>query len=391
MQTYTMLTAYFYILLLFGCVNSNSTQQQNNSASSGENFQVEILAENLEVPWGMDFLPDGRLIFNERPGYINILDLQTKQVKRILTRDIRDRAEGGLLGLAVDPDFNNSKYIFIYETIETGNRIVRLKLENDILTEDKILIDKIPHAMFHDGGILRFGPDGYLYAGTGDARDPNSAQDLKSYAGKILRMDKNGNAPTDNPFENLIYSYGHRNVQGLCWDNNKNMYASEHGPSGELNGWCCNDEINTIYKGQNYGWPYVIGDDKKENTILPKEHSGKDTWAPGGIVYVDDFNEKEKNIGSLVTACLRDEKLLQIYISIGDATISKQSTETLSDKQPLVTIIDKHEIELLEGDYGRLRNIITASDGSLIFCSSNKDGRGSPDKSDDKIYRMKMK
>ncbi|MBC8173768.1 MAG: PQQ-dependent sugar dehydrogenase, partial [Chitinophagales bacterium] len=186
-----------------GCASSSQQKDTQTEEINSNDEQVEILAEGLDVPWGMDYLPDGRLIFSERSGDISILDQQTKQIKKILTRDIADRAEGGLLGLAVDPAFTNSKYVFIYETIKSGNRIVRLKLENDVLTEDKILVDSMPHAMFHDGGIIRFGPDGYLYAGTGDARDPNSAQDLKTYSGKILRMDKDGNAPKDNAFNNL--------------------------------------------------------------------------------------------------------------------------------------------------------------------------------------------
>lgn len=353
------MTVYFFIIsFLFACANSNSSQQNNSQSSStpAEN-EVEILAENLVVPWGISFLPDGRLIFSERNGYISILNLQTKELKKVGERDIRDRAEGGLLGLAVDPDFTNSKFVFIYETIGTGNRVVRLKLENDLLTEDKILVDSIPHAWFHDGGILCFGPDGYLYAGTGDARDPESSQDLKSYAGKILKMDKEGNAPADNPFGNLIYSYGHRNVQGICWDKNGTMYASEHGPSGELNGWCCHDELNKIEKAGNYGWPFVIGNSKKEGTILPLSHSGNDTWAPGGIAIQN---------GKLYMACLRGERLIEF-------NLEKNNTQN----------------DLFTDSLGRLRNIIITPNGSLLFCSSNRDGRGNADKTDDKIYILR--
>lgn len=349
----------FLLLLLSACGNSNSTQQQKilTEHNTTENSH-EILAQNLEVVWGMDFLPDGRLIFNERPGFINILNTKTKELKKIGEREIKDRAEGGLLGLAVDPDFINSKNIFIYETIQTGNRIVRMKLENDVLTEDKILVDSIPHALFHDGGILCFGPDGFLYAGTGDARVPESAQDLKSYAGKILRMDTEGNAPADNPFGNLIYSFGHRNVQGICWDKNGTMYASEHGPSGELNGWCCHDELNKIEKGGNYGWPFVIGSTKKEGTILPLAHSGNDTWAPGGIVIHND---------KLYMACLRGERLIEF-------DLQKNYTQN----------------HIFRNVLGRLRNIIVSPQGSLIFCSSNRDGRGNADKTDDKIYELML-
>ncbi|MFI5172615.1 MAG: PQQ-dependent sugar dehydrogenase, partial [Chitinophagales bacterium] len=199
-------------LMLLGCSSKNTSPAE--ATPSSVPLQAEILAQDLKVPWGMDILPDGRLLFNEREGNVNILSLETKEIKILLTRDIADRAEGGLLGLAVDPQFESNHYIFIYETAESGNRIVRLIFENEILREDKIIVDGIQKKLFHDGGILKFGPDGYLYAGTGDAREPKSAQDKNNLSGKILRMDRDGNAPADNPFNNLVYSYGHRNVQG---------------------------------------------------------------------------------------------------------------------------------------------------------------------------------
>ena len=344
------------ILILFlNCSSNRSGQQQTLTEPSG--VDVEIIVQNLEVPWGMGFLPDGRLLFNERTGNINLLDLKSGNKIILMKREIWDRAEGGLLGLAIDPEFAENHFIFIYETVESGNRIVRLKFENEILTEDKILLDGIPKKLFHDGGIIKFGPDGFLYAGTGDARTPENAQDLNSLSGKILRMDRHGVIPLDNPFQNYVWSYGHRNVQGLCWDKNGNMFSSEHGPSGELNGWCCHDELNIIQKGGNYGWPFVIGDMKKENTISPIAQSGDDTWAPGGIEF---FN------GKIYIACLKGEKIL-----IADAA-DKKITDTL-----------------FAGKYGRLRNIIKTPEGDLIFCSSNQDGRGNPLEGDDKIYRMK--
>lgn len=354
--------------LLFNC----SSQKKPNPAAQKVIMPQtpEVLAQNLEVPWGMGLLPDGRLMFNERPGRISVVDLKTKEVALLLTRDISAKAEGGLLGLAVDPDFATSRYIFIYETVESGNRIVRLKFENEILSQNKILLDSIPKKLFHDGGIISFGPDGYLYVGTGDARDPNSAQDLTSNAGKILRMDKEGNIPADNPFKNYIWSYGHRNVQGLCWSPDGTMFATEHGPSGELNGWCCHDEVNIIVKGNNYGWPKVIGDDIATGTILPFAHSGDDTWAPGGIIYMDNFNEEDDNIGNIIFACLRGERLVQFNV----------------DKNH--SLINKNESQLFPEIYGRLRNIILAPDGSIIFCTSNEDGRGKPEKNDDRIMIM---
>lgn len=355
MKLFALLSA--SVILFLHCSSNRPGQPVSHDFVAAP--EMKILAQNLEVPWGMGFLPDGRLVFNERTGRITILDLKTGNKILLMEREIWDRAEGGLLGLAVDPQFNQNHFIFIYETIESGNRIVRLKFENEILTEDKILLDSIPKKLFHDGGILKFGPDGFLYAGTGDARTPENAQDINSLSGKILRMNRNGEIPSDNPFNNYVWSYGHRNVQGLCWDTNGNMFASEHGPSGELNGWCCHDELNAIQKGGNYGWPFVIGDMQKEKTILPIAHSGEDTWAPGGIEF---YNDK------IVVACLRGEKILSFDISNSNAI---------------------HADTLIDDKYGRLRNILTTPDGDLIFCSSNRDGRGDAQEGDDKIYLLK--
>ncbi|MBP9221705.1 MAG: PQQ-dependent sugar dehydrogenase, partial [Chitinophagales bacterium] len=150
-------------------------------------------------------------------------------------------------------------------------------------------------------------------------------------------------------------------------------FATEHGPSGELNGWCCHDEVNVIVKGNNYGWPKVIGDDIATGSILPFAHSGEDTWAPGGIIYVDDFNEQNKEIGCIIFACLRGERLVQFDIN---------------KNQTITSPINKDEKQLFPQNYGRLRNIILAPDGSIVFSTSNEDGRGNAEKNDDRIMIM---
>ena len=350
---------YFALLFSLSCRSANRTTAMQETTSDSP----EIAAQDLQIPWGMDLLPDGRILLNERPGRINVLDLKTHTIKNLAQRDIWNRDEGGLLGLAVDPDFSATHYFFIYETIESGNRIVRMKMENDAVTEDKILVDSIPRQKFHDGGILRFGPDGYLYAGTGDAREPQNGQNLLTLAGKVLRMDKDGNIPADNPFHSYVWSYGHRNIQGFCWDDKGNMYASEHGPSGEINGWCCHDELNKIEKGKNYGWPLVIGNDTHDGVTIPLCQSGDDTWAPGGIAFVKNKNGG----GGIYMACLRGEKILVLNSSDGYKSI--------------------HE-KLFEEEFGRLRNILLLPNGDLLFGTSNRDGRGNPKSGDDKIYRV---
>ncbi len=363
-----LLIALPYVLLSESCMQSDGRHANNAHPSKG--YVIDVVAENLDVPWGMDFLPDGRLLFNERPGEINILDLKTGDVEALMRRNEMAGAEGGLLGLAVDPDFEKTHRVFIYETTQTENRIVRLLFIDNVLTEDSVIVKNIPKAMFHDGGILRFGPDGFLYAGTGDATNPHNAQDLQTLAGKILRMDTEGNAAAGNPFGNLIYSYGHRNVQGIAWDDEGNMYATEHGPSREISNWCCHDEINKIIPGGNYGWPHVIGSDTGARWIAPALHSGDATWAPGGLAFVKASNEEGLET-TFIAACLRGSKLIAFNTSGDTASI----TEILFD-----------------GTYKRLRNIIAAPDGSFLFCSSNMDGReASPLANDDKIYRLQFK
>ena len=204
-----------------------------------EGFKTEVLAENLDTPWAIGFLPDGGGIFTERHGKVSILN--NGEIKAVANINVSEVSESGLLGIAVDPEFYRNNFVYVYYTYEKGNRVSRFILK-DRLEEEFVLIDNIPNARFHDGGRLKFGPDGKLYITTGDATVPSSAQDINSLAGKILRMDKEGTIPKDNPFSNYVYSYGHRNPQGLAWRPvSKQLYASEHGPTK-------NDEISLIVK-----------------------------------------------------------------------------------------------------------------------------------------------
>jgi aldose sugar dehydrogenase len=361
MKVYVLLLLCF---LLHACRPAPGNSQQQRLPE--QHFQQEeVVLDNLEVPWGMDQLPDGSLLFTERNGAIYHTDSNFANKRLIGTRKIDNPAEGGLLGLAVDPDYAKTNFIFIYETVVTGNRVVRLRFDSLQLTDETILVRGIPKAKYHDGGALRFGPDGYLYVGTGDARQPNLAQDTSSLAGKILRMTRDGEPAPGNPFGTLVYSYGHRNVQGLAWDADGQLFASEHGPSGEINGWCCHDELNKIVKGGNYGWPLVIGNDTCTGCILPVAHSGNDTWAPGGMVFVQNEGPAALQ-GKLVVACLRGKKLLVF--------------------QPGVPLPEQ---VLFDGTYKRLRNVIQLADGDLLMATSNRDGREAfPDKMDDRIIRI---
>ena len=311
--------------------------------------KAEILVQDLDTPWAIDFLPDGRMIFTERPGRVSLFDRgETRVIGYINTSE---ESESGLLGIAVDPEFNENNFIYAYYTHEQGNRVSRFIL-NDTLTNELILLDGIPNARFHDGGRIKFGPDGKLYVTTGDATEPSSAQDVNSLAGKILRMDKDGKVPADNPFGNYAYSYGHRNPQGIAWHPaSKELYSSEHGPTR-------NDEINIIEKRGNYGWPQecdVTSGDYKNPIICYSEF----TLAPSGIAL---HNNK------LYIAGLRGAQLRRI-------TLGEDGRTALKEEEVL-------------GSFGRIRDVVER-DGYLYIATSNRDGRGIPRLNDDKILKVK--
>lgn len=317
------------------------------------------IAQNLSIPWSIEFLPDGDLLVTERTG--NLLRIgnngQTFPISGVVTE-----GEGGLLGVALHPDFTDNNYVYLYSTTreEDGlkNRIERYELQNNELSNRTSIINGIPGASYHDGGELAFGLDGKLYAGTGDAGVTELAQDTSSLAGKILRLNDDGTIPNDNPFNNPVYSYGHRNVQGFTWDDEGNMWATEHGPSGVQSGY---DELNLIEPGNNYGWPLVRGDDTGEGLIPPIAHSGSDeTWAPGGIAYAD---------GSLYFMGLRGSRIYQ-------ADIKSQGSVELTTH--------------FADEFGRLR-ATSVRENTLYFSTSNTDGRGTPQENDDKIYAVPLK
>jgi len=312
--------------------------------------QAEVMAENLEVPWAMAFLPDGRMIFTERPGRVSILE--GKQVKMVANINTTSAGESGLLGVAVDPNFNQNRYIYLYYTSGSFNRVSRFEL-GEKLENETILIDNIPAAQIHDGGRLKFGPDGKLYITTGDASQRELAQDTNSLAGKILRMNPDGSIPSDNPFGNYVYSYGHRNPQGIAWGSNDLMYASEHGQSS-------NDEINIITRGSNYGWPNIEGNQTAPGIVSPLRAFTEFTLAPSGLAYYQ---------GSLYLAGLRGNQLRQVKLSADGRSVIGE--------------------EALFQDLGRIRDVVE-HDGYLYISTSNRDGRGIPKSGDDRIIRFKI-
>ncbi len=315
------------------------------------------LAKKLEIPWALDFLPDGSIIFTERPGRIRLIHAQEGLLPEpLLTIDeVAHRGEGGLLGIAVHPDFTNNHFIYVYYTYQDNNnlanRVVRFRKENETFLDKKIIIDNIPAAAIHNGGRIRFGPDGLLYITTGDASSPDSAQDRNSLAGKILRLKDDGTAPLDNPFPGSpVYTFGHRNPQGLAWDAQGRLWATEHGSNAT-------DELNLIEPGNNYGWPIIRGDEKIRGLEVPVIHSGGETWAPSGLAFLD---------GALFFAGLRSQSLYEAVI------------------ENKTVILRRH----LNKNFGRLRDVVVGPDNLLHLLTSNRDGRGIPAADDDQIIRI---
>jgi len=330
--------------------------ENENTETVEPRVALEVIAEGLTVPWEVLFLPDGELLVTERPGRVVLLP----SGRLFEVDDVSSTGEGGLLGAVLHPDFANNNWVYLYQTTEDGlglkNKIVRYVLSDDALTRDRIIFDNIPGARFHDGGRIVFGPDGFLYVTVGDALRADEAANPDTLEGTLLRLTDEGEPVPGNPFGTEVYSYGHRNAQGLAWDSAGNLWSSEHGRSVGGSGY---DEINLITPGGDYGWPDSEGERVAAGTVAPTRHSTADiTWAPGGLVYHE---------GSLYMPGLRGETL---YEAVLDG----------------IDIVAWHEH--LVGEYGRLRTVVVSPDGYLYLTTSNQDGRGEPAATDDRLIRI---
>jgi glucose/arabinose dehydrogenase len=337
------------------------------TTNDGVRFGVETLATNLEVPWSMAFAPDGRLFVTERPGRVRILDIATRSSEVALTLDdVYTESEAGALGLALDPTFAQSRLVYLYYSARLSgravNRVVRYREAGNRLAERVVLLDDIPASPIHDGGRLRFGPDGLLYITAGDAAQSNLAQDVASLAGKILRLNSDGTTPRTNPFSSPVYSYGHRNPQGLDWHPvTGDLWAVEHGNTG-------NDEVNVIDAGANYGWPRIEGNQTMAGMRTPIT-SFSPAIAPSGASFYRG-QRLPRFTNNLFAGTLRGTHLLRLVID-------PSSPRTIASQE-----------RLLEGRFGRIRDVVSGPDGYLYFCTNNRDGRGSPITTDDRILRL---
>ncbi|MCD6638731.1 MAG: PQQ-dependent sugar dehydrogenase [Nocardioides sp.] len=338
-----------------------ATQQQptppespSDSGTSGRQPRVSAtIATGLSVPWGLAFLPDGDAVVTERDDRRVLRVTPGGEVTELGTIDeASPQGEAGLLGVAVSPDFQTDGHLFFYVTSADDNRVLRARLDDDTLGEPEVVLDGIPQGFIHDGGRLAFGPDGFLYASTGEVGDPELAQDPDSLGGKILRITPDGKPAPGNPDpDSPVWSLGHRNVQGLAWDDQGRLWASEFGDST----W---DELNLIEPGANYGWPRVEGAGGGADYTDPQAVWPVENASPSGLAF---------HKGNLWMASLRGQRLWRIPVD------GKGAGEPRA---------------FLEGAYGRLRGVAVAPDGTVWVTTSNHDGRGNPSEDDDRILQV---
>ena len=344
-----------------------------------EGIEVEVWVEYLHVPWSLRFFPNGDALIAERRGRILRVPQGSSKPSVYLELDVNDFGDGGLMGLAVHPNFVEEPFIYAMHGYGTSrenrkNRVSRFRHLGETAEFDRVIIDEIPGYRYHEGGRIEFGPDGSLYIGTGDVGAPMLAQDLESLAGKILRLNPDSEIPEDNPFPaSPVYSYGHRVVQGIAWDPGTGaMFNSEHGPSSmekELR-VRDSDEINRVEKGKNYGWPMAINAPKLEQYTDPIVSWPKQSVPPGGMTFFK---------GDLYVATLASQALVRIRFDREDKRYTVKSIERL------------FATESREGTYGRLRDVRAGPDGHLYITSSNTDRRAKLRPRDDRILRLKFR
>jgi glucose/arabinose dehydrogenase len=374
-----LLPAIISIILTFGCgsapagpTNPNETFATSDQAA----FRVELVASGLEVPWAFAFLPNGNMLFTERPGRVRIIEkgkLRPEPVFKV--PDVEPSGESGLMDLSLHPGFATNGLLYMAYAYNNGGqkvKVVRYRYDGKTFVEPKIIIENIPASPNHAGTRARIGPDGKLYIATGDSTHWQLAQQMDSLAGKILRINDDGTVPTDNPFVNQqgarpeIWAFGVRNPQGIDWQPGSNLiFETEHGPSGFEGLGQGGDEFNLIERGKNYGWPVIHHRQTKEGMESPLLEYSPACAPASGMFYTGSGLPQFK--GNYFFGCLRGTRIIRVVLD-GRNVVRQEN--------------------MLEGTYGRIREMEEGPDGFIYFSTSNRDGRGSPASDDDRIMRI---
>jgi glucose/arabinose dehydrogenase len=353
------------LLLAAGCGGGDGGERSSPaptpppaSTPAPEQARIQTIATALEVPWEIAFLPDGRALVTERPGRVRLLDKQLRlRSKPVAEVSVSAVGEGGLLGLAIDPDFKRNHFVYLYRTVESGNELARYRFDGDRLVEEATVVTGIRAGVIHDGGRVRFGPDRRLYFTTGDAGDQALAPDRSTLNGKVLRLDPDAYRGRGGRPE--VFSFGHRNPQGFDWQpGTGRLVEDEHGPEG-------NDEINLLRQGANYGWPAIQGDETAPGLVSPIAFYPQ-SIAPSGATFATRGGSAWT--GDYLIGCLVGQQIRRLSLDRSGHVRVNQA--------------------LFENRFGRLRTVVEGPDGALYVLTSNRDGRGSPAAGDDRIVRI---
>ncbi len=381
---------FFLVVLLFNvaCANSSATVAGSADfpvvpASKGvPKFRVETVATNLEVVWSIAFAPDRRMFFTERPGRVRVIENgKLRAAPFFIVLDVEPSGESGLMGMTLHPNFTENHFVYLAYAYQDANknqtvRVARYRETGETLVDAKTIIEAIPASRYHSGTRLKFGADGKLYITTGDATKQTLAQKLDSINGKTLRLNDDGTIPNDNPFVNQkgarpeIWTYGHRNAQGMDFHPGSGlMFQTEHGPSiidgVSLFKRTGGDEVNIVERGKNYGWAKISHNTKREGMETPIIEYSPAVAPASGMFYRGNLFPEFKN--NFFFGTLKGEAIIRLVLD-GRRIVSQD--------------------KLLEKQYGRIREIAEAADGSIYFSTSNRDGRGDPTKEDDRILRI---